>query len=79
MLVARRSLRKFEIESGIVLDDKNVQINESTKVRGDPLVLCNPMLYVEDGPGGAVSFVHFTAKESVLTFLTLNTRITDRC
>ena len=70
MLVARRPLRKFEIESGIVLDDKNTQINDSTKIRGDPLALCSPILYVEDGPGGAVSFAHFTAKESVPTSLT---------
>ena len=65
MLVARRPLKRLEIESGIVLDDRVAQITAATRPRGDVLSSCYPILDVEDGPCGYVSFCHFTALESV--------------
>ena len=66
MLVARRPLKRHELESGIVLDDQTSQITPAAKPRGDVLSLCYPILDVEDGPCGNVDFCHFTALESVL-------------
>ena len=65
MIVARRPLKKPELESGIVLDEDVQQISNETRIRGDVLSLCSPLLELESGPGGSVNFVHFTAKESV--------------
>lgn len=65
MIVAQRPLRRYELESGIILDERVSRITSTSKARGDVLRLCSPILDVEDGPGGYVSFVHFTAKESV--------------
>lgn len=66
MLVARRPLKRHEIESGIILDDQVSQIRPATRPHGDVLSSCYPILDVEDGPCGNVSFCHFTALESVL-------------
>lgn len=63
MLVARRPLKRFEIESGISFDEKNPQINEKNRIRGNVLGLCSPILDVTEDPGATVKFVHFTAKE----------------
>ena len=65
MLVARRPLKRFEIESGIVLDDRVSQITAATRPRGDVLSSCYPIIDVEDGPRGYISFCHFTALELV--------------
>ena len=66
MLVARRPLKRSELESGIVLDDQVSQITVGDRARGDVLSLCNPILDVEDGLNGHVRFCHFTAQELVL-------------
>lgn len=63
MLVARRPLKRLEIESGITLDDRVSRITPVTKPRGDVLSSCYPILDAEDGPSGYVSFCHFTALE----------------
>ena len=65
MLVARRPLKRYEIESGIILDERISHITPATRPRGDVLSSCYPILDVEDGPSGNVSFCHFTAFESV--------------
>lgn len=65
MLVARRPLKRYEIESGIVLDDRVSRITPAIRPRGDVLSSCYPILDVEDGLCGYVSFCHFTALESV--------------
>lgn len=65
MMIARRPLKRYEIESGIVLDDRVSHITTTNRPYGDILSLCNPIIDVEDGPGGTVSFSHFTALESV--------------
>ena len=74
MLVVRRPLKRLEIESGIILDDRVSQITAATRPRGDVLSSCYPIIDVEDGPCGYVSFCHFTALESVQGFLWLLTR-----
>ncbi len=66
MLVAQRPLKRFELEGGIVLDERVSQITTATRPRGDVLSLCHPILDAEDEPGGTVSFIHFTAQELVL-------------
>ncbi len=65
MLVAQRPLKRFELEGGIVLDERVSQITTATRPRGDVFSLCHPILDAEDEPGGTVSFIHFTAQESV--------------
>ena len=64
-MVARRPLKRHEIESGIVLDDRMSQVTPAARPRGDVLSCCYPILDVEDGPCGYVSFCHFTALELV--------------
>ena len=66
MLVAQRPLKRYELEGGIILDERVSQITTATRPRGDVLSLCHPILDAEDGPGGIVSFIHFTAQELVL-------------
>ena len=66
MLLAQRPLKRSELESGIVLDQRVLQITAAARPQGDVLSLCHPILDADDDPGGTVSFVHFTARESVL-------------
>ena len=65
MIVARRPLRRSELEHGIVLDEHVPLVTESNRLRGSVLSLCTPVLDIEDGPEGIVSFTHFTAYELV--------------
>ena len=65
LLVARRPLRKPELESGIYLGKRRPQILTSDKPRGDVLSVCQPLIDVEYDASGRVSFVHFTVIESV--------------
>ena len=65
MLVARRPLRRCELESGVSLHGQVSQITASNKPRGDVLSLCHPMLEAAEDPGGFVNFIHFTVLESV--------------
>ena len=67
MLVARRPLRRCELESGVTLHGQVSQITTSTKPRGDVLSLCYPILEAADDPGSSVNFIHFTVLESVYT------------
>lgn len=64
--VAQRPLKRYELESGVVLDARVSRITEATRARGDIISLCHPVLDIVDGPSGAVSFIHFTALELVL-------------
>ena len=66
MVVARRPLKRSELESGIILHEQVSKITTSSRPRGDVLSLCYPMLEVEDDAGSSVQFIHFTAQESVL-------------
>lgn len=64
MLVAKRPLKRCELESGIILHGPITQITTSNKPRGDVLSLCYPLLEAAEDPGGSVSFIHFTVLES---------------
>lgn len=64
MLVAKRPLKRCELESGIILHGPITQITTSNKPRGDVLSLCYPLLEAVEDPGGSVSFIHFTVLES---------------
>ena len=66
MVVARRPLKRSELESGIILHGQVSKITTSNRPRGDVLSLCYPILDVEDDPASPVRFTHFTAQESVL-------------
>lgn len=48
MIVAKRPLRRIELESGIVLDGQVPKITKSTRLQGDVLTLCNPIIDVEE-------------------------------
>lgn len=63
MIVARRPLKRSELESGIILYGQVSRITTSNRPRGDVLSLCYPILDVEDDPGSPVRFTHFTAQE----------------
>ena len=63
VLFAKRPLKKYELESGIILDDRVMRITKDNQARGNVLSLCSPLLEVEDGPAGIVSFFHFTVIE----------------
>ena len=63
MIVAQRPLRRSELEYGIVLDEYTPLVTNASRLRGDVLSLCTPVLDIEDGPEGLVSFTHFTAYE----------------
>ena len=65
MLVARRPLRRCELESGVSLNGQVLQITTSNKPRGDVLSLCYPILEASADPGGFVNFIHFTVLELV--------------
>lgn len=65
MIVAKRPLKKCELESGITLHGQVSQITTSTKPRGDVLSLCYPLLEAQEDPGSFVDFIHFTVVESV--------------
>lgn len=67
MLVARRPLRRCELESGVSLHGQMSQITTSNMPHGDVLSLCYPILEASEDPGGLVDFVHFTVLESVRT------------
>ena len=71
MLVAKRPLKRCELEGGIVLDERVSQITTATRPRGDVLSLCHPILDAEDEPGDTVSFINFTALEYVLVCFSL--------
>ena len=63
MLVARRPLRKSELECAIALDKNHTRLSEVTRPRGDALGLCYPILEIEGNDGTFVNFIHFTAYE----------------
>lgn len=65
VIVAQRPLKRYEIESAIVLDERITRITAAERPRGDVLSLCSPILEVEDGPDGKVGLFHFTAVELV--------------
>ena len=65
MLVAKRPLKRCELESGIILHGQVSQITTSSRPRGDVLSLCYPILEAGEDPGGFVNFIHFTVLESV--------------
>ena len=67
MLVARRPMKRCELESGITLHGQVSQITTSTRPRGDVLSLCYPILEAVEDPGSFVNFTHFTVLESVYT------------
>ena len=71
MLVAQRPLKRWELEGGIVLDERVSPVKTAARPRGDVLSLCHPILDIEDDSGGVVSFIHFTAQESVLIWFSL--------
>ena len=79
MLVAKRPVKRYEVEDGIVLDGKIREITETTKVRGDILSLCSPFLVVDTGPEGHVRFVHFTAQEYVDEISNIFNQIRNIC
>lgn len=67
MMVAERPIKRNELEVGIVLDQRTPKVTTASKIRGDVFTLCNPIVDVEDGPTGYVSFCHSTALELVLS------------
>ncbi|KAL9612222.1 MAG: hypothetical protein Q9167_003171 [Letrouitia subvulpina] len=63
LIAAKRPMRRAEIESAIVLDGNITEITGETKLKGDPLELCAPLLEADEGGSELVGLVHFTAAE----------------
>ena len=62
MLVARRPLRRAELENGIILDGQVTQITQATSARGDALSRCYPLIEIDEDPRGCVKFCHSTVR-----------------
>jgi hypothetical protein len=60
MACCYRPLKIYEILDGITLRP-GIILNHRTRMRREILDLCRPL--IEDGPSGALDFVHFSAKE----------------
>jgi hypothetical protein len=66
MACSQRTLKKYEIQDGIVFSPENGVLDETTKLLPSIFELCKPM--VEEGPGNTVDFVHYSAKEYAKPF-----------
>jgi hypothetical protein len=60
-----RVLKLYEVQDGIVFDKLGTILDEDSKMNARILDLCKPL--VQDGPNNTVEFVHFSAKEQVLS------------
>ena len=56
-----RPLRIYEILDGIILEPGNTNLSREKKLNNAIIDICKPIL--EEGPGGTLQFVHFSAKE----------------
>lgn len=56
-----RPLKVFEIQDGITFGPDNTVLSDETKLKSGFVDLCKPL--IEEGPGGTVDFVHYSAKE----------------
>ena len=75
MVVARRPLKKYELECAVMLEENT---DDSTRqARGSILAICNPLLDVDDEPTGMVKFCHFTALE--YAFNAILVFVAERC
>jgi hypothetical protein len=63
MACSYRPLKIHEVQDGILFEPGVVFLNEATKLKRSVLEVCKPI--IEEGVGNTVSFVHFSAKESV--------------
>lgn len=61
MACSFRPLKSFEIRDGLVFAAPDSLLNDETKPNKSLLDLCKPI--IEEGVGGTVDFVHFSAKE----------------
>lgn len=58
-------MKSHEIQDGIVLHTRDIELNEQSKLRGDSfLALCKPLIELNT-KNNTVDFVHFSAKEFV--------------
>lgn len=56
-------MKAHEIQDGIVLHSREIELNEQSKLRGDSfLALCKPLIELNT-KNNTVDFVHFSAKE----------------
>lgn len=61
-----RIMKVHEIQDGIVLHTRDMELNERTKLRDSKFLdLCKPL--IEEGPNNTIDFVHYSAKEWVET------------
>jgi hypothetical protein len=57
-----RIMKVHEIQDGIVLHTRDIELNERTKLRDNKFLdLCKPL--IEEGPNNTIDFVHYSAKE----------------
>jgi hypothetical protein len=62
-----RLLKSHVVQDGIVFNIRGMVLNEKTKLVDGFLDLCKPL--IEEGPKNTVDFVHYSAKELVITFI----------
>ncbi len=56
-----RLLKIYEVQDGITLHPKNTLLDNETKPESSIVDICKP--FIEEGPGGTIDFVHYSAKE----------------
>ena len=61
MACSYRVLKSYELLDGISFNTSDITLTPKTRTQKGVLDLCRPL--IEDGPGGTVDFVHFSAKE----------------
>lgn len=61
MACSFRPLKLYELQDGIALHVENTVLNQDTKLMSTIVELCKPL--IEEGIGGSIDFVHFSAKE----------------
>lgn len=59
-----RPLKVYEIQDGITFGPENTFLTDETKLKPGFVDLCKPL--IEEGPGGTVDFVHYSAKECAM-------------
>ncbi|KAJ8067481.1 hypothetical protein OCU04_004825 [Sclerotinia nivalis] len=64
MACSYRKLKPFELQDGLAFYPGNTVLDDSTKLSIHVLDQCKPL--IEQGPSGAIDFVHFSAREYIL-------------
>ena len=60
LAAARRPLKISELQSGVVFDESTRRLDDDTRIRGNILELCSPLVDMTSARTGTISLIHFT-------------------